>query len=78
MVGGIVDLALWFALHVLFASISERHFGPLRLYVPAPATLDPWALLVAGAALLAMLRFNAGMLPTLAAAALAGLALRLL
>lgn len=78
VVGGIVNLALWFALHVLFASVGERHFGPLRLYVPAPATLDPWALLVAGAALLAMLRFNAGMLPTLAAAALAGLALRLL
>lgn len=78
VVGVIANLAVWFALHVLFASVGEYHFGPLRLYVPDPTTLDPWALVVAAAAMLAMLRFSAGMLPTLAAAALAGLALRLL
>ena len=77
VVGVIVNLALWFALHVLFAGIGERRLGPLRLYVPDPATLDPWALLVAAAAMLAMLRFKVGMLPTMAAAALAGMALRL-
>ncbi|MFO1118822.1 MAG: chromate efflux transporter [Rhodospirillales bacterium] len=77
VVGVIVNLAFWFALHVLFAGISERHFGPLRIAIPDPSTLDPWALLVAAAALLAMLRFAVGMLPTLAAAALAGMALRL-
>ena len=77
VVGVIVNLAFWFALHVLFASIGERRFGPLRVAIPDPSTLDPWALLVAGAALLAMLRFKLGMLPTLAAAALAGMALRL-
>lgn len=78
VVGVIVNLAAWFALHVLFTGISERRFGPLRFIVPDPSTLDPWALLVAGAALLAMLRFKVGMLPTLAAAALAGMALRLI
>lgn len=77
VVGVIVNLAFWFSLHVLFASVGERRFGPLRVAIPDPSTLDPWALLVAGAALLAMLRFKVGMLSTLAAAALAGMALRL-
>jgi len=77
VVGVIANLALWFALHVLFGTVDAHHVGPLRLFVPDFATLDPWALLVATAAMLAMLRFKAGMLPTLAAAALTGLALRL-
>ena len=77
VVGVIANLAVWFALHVLFGSVDARHVGPLRLSVPDFATLDPWALLVAAAAMLAMLRFRAGMLPTLAAAALTGLAMRL-
>ncbi|MBK8208971.1 MAG: chromate efflux transporter [Rhodospirillales bacterium] len=78
VVGVILNLALWFALHVLFGRIDERWFGPVRLFVPEAMSLDAWALLVAGAAMLAMLRFKVGMLPTLAGAAVAGMALRLL
>jgi chromate transporter len=78
VVGVILNLALWFALHVLFATVDERQLGILRLWVPDWASLDPWALGLAVASLLAMLRFGLGMVPTLAAAAAIGMAIRLL
>lgn len=77
VVGVIFNLGLWFALHVLFARVGEVHWGPLRLFVPEAATLDPAALGLAVAAAVAMLRFKAGMLPTLGVAGLAGVALKL-
>lgn len=73
VVGVILNLAVWFALHVMFASIAtERRFG-LRLLIPDLATLDIASLLIAVAAFLALLRLRWGMLPTLALAAAAGL-----
>lgn len=77
VVGVILNLTIWFALHMLFAVVGEVHAGPLRLLIPDPASLDPWALAIAGAAMLAMLRFHIGIFPTLAAAALAGILLHL-
>ena len=76
VVGVILNLALWFALHVLFAVVAERHIAGLRLWVPDATTLDPWALLLAAASLVAMLRFKVGMLPTLGGAAVIGAAIR--
>jgi chromate transporter len=78
VVGVILNLAVWFALHVLFQRIEEVEAGPLRLLVPEPASLDPVALVLAVAALVALLRLHLGMLPVLAGAALCGLAWRLL
>jgi chromate transporter len=77
VVGVIANLGLWFALHVLFARVDEAHWGPLRLFVPEAGSLDPAALVLAVAAAVAMLRFKAGMLPTLGAAGLAGIVLKL-
>ncbi|MGD9868305.1 MAG: chromate efflux transporter [Hyphomicrobiales bacterium] len=78
VVGVILNLAIWFGLHVVFGEVREVRHGPLRLYTPELASLDWAALALAGMALLVMLRFRAGMLPTLAVAALAGLAWKLL
>ncbi len=78
VVGVILNLALWFGLHMLFARVDELWVGPARLLVPDPTSLDPWALLIAVAAMVAMFRFEFGMLPTLALSALAGMALRAL
>jgi chromate transporter len=78
VVGVILNLALWFALHVVFARLDETWVGPVRLFVPELATLDPWALVVAAAAMLAMLRLHVGVVPTLLGAAMVGLLLRLL
>jgi chromate transporter len=74
VVGVILNLSIWFALHTLFAQVAERHYGPLRLLVPDWQMLDPAALAIALAAFAAMFRYKAGMIPTLAVSAAAGLA----
>jgi chromate transporter len=73
VVGVILNLAVWFAIHALFAEVETARVGPLRLLTPDPVTLDPVALLLAVAAAVAMLRFRVGMLSTLGAAAVVGL-----
>jgi chromate transporter len=78
VVGVVLNLAVWFALHVLFSKITEIHQWGLRLLVPDWASLDPLALILSAAALVALLRFKLGMLPVLAGAAACGLVLRLL
>ena len=78
VVGVILNLAIWFALHVLFARVDER-YGPLglRLLVPDLATADLLALGISTAAFIAMLRFKAGMLPVLGASAVVGIIAKL-
>jgi chromate transporter len=77
VVGVVLNLAVWFAMHVIFADVDEMWVGPLRLILPNPATLDPLALAVAAIAMLAMLCLKAGILPTIAGAGAFGIALRL-
>jgi len=77
VVGVILNLALWFALHTWFHEAHPVRFMGLRFDAPIPASLDPWALALSGAALIAVFRFNAGMIPTLLACSAAGVALRL-
>jgi chromate transporter len=42
-----------------------------------PASLNPWALALSAAALVAIFRFKVGMIPTLLASAFSGVVLRL-
>jgi chromate transporter len=74
VVGVILNLAVWFGLHVLFGTVEEVRVAVLKLHVPALATFDVASGVLALAALAAMLRFKAGMIPTLAACAAAGAA----
>jgi chromate transporter len=76
VVGVILNLAVWFALHVLFARIDERQFGPVRLLVPDAGSLDAFALVLAIASMIALLRLHVGLLWTLSACALAGVIYR--
>ncbi|KQP94078.1 chromate transporter [Methylobacterium sp. Leaf113] len=76
VVGVILNLAVWFALHTIFAQVTPFVAGPLRFDVPVLASLNPWALLLSAAAILAVFRFKVGVIPTLAASAAAGLVLR--
>ena len=55
VVGVIANLSLWFALHVLFASVPEVTLGPLHLIWPDPATLRLVPALIAVLAALALL-----------------------
>lgn len=78
VVGVILNLSIWFALHTLFAKVGESRTGPIRWLVPDWSTLDPVSLAITIAAMAALFRFKLGMLQTLAACAAAGLAYRLL
>jgi chromate transporter len=71
-VGVILNLSVWFGLHVVFHDVTESVVGPLRLLVPDLASIDIAAAVLAGLAMLAMLRFELGLPKTLAAAALLG------
>lgn len=77
VVGVILNLAVWFALHTIFAEVRLFAAGPIRFDVPVMASLNPWALLLAVGALVAVFRFRVGVIPTLAACAAAGIVLRL-
>ena len=74
VVGVIANLALWFGLHVLFASVGEFRLGPIALPVPDLATFDPASAFIAVAAGVALLRFHANLFAVLGGAAVAGMA----
>ncbi|MBC7281368.1 chromate efflux transporter [Hoeflea sp.] len=78
VVGVISNLAVWFALHVLFARLGEAAFGPFALPVPDPATLNAAALTIALCAGVALLRYHLNLLLVLGGATLAGIAVTLL
>jgi chromate transporter len=72
VVGVILNLAVWFGLHVLFRQVDEVHVGPLFLDVPRVASLDPVALLLFCGAAIALFRSRLGTVPVLLGAAVAG------
>ena len=77
VVGVILNLSIWFALHTVFRdTVPVRAFG-LSFDKPVLASLDIVALTLAAAAAIAIFRFNVGMLIVLATSCLAGVALRL-
>jgi len=78
VVGVILNLTIWFALHVLFAHVEEARAGPLRWYAIDLATLDWKAGALALVAAFLMLRLHRGLVETVAAMALAGILLRFL
>jgi chromate transporter len=87
VVGVILNLAIWFALHVVFTRVGAfelpliAHSGlPLDLSLPVPdwTSLDLAAVAVAIVAAVMIFRFHQGVGRTLVVAALLGLALRTL
>jgi chromate transporter len=75
VVGVVLNLAIWFAIHTIFRQTIPVHAFPLSFEAPNPASVDLWALLLAVAAAIAIFRFKVGMIPTLAACCLAGISL---
>ena len=70
VVGVIANLALWFALHVLFLRPEGGPWG-----LPDPVSLDWRAALIAVLAAMLLFRFKRGVITTLGVSALAGLLL---
>ncbi len=77
VVGVILNLAVWFALHTWFSRAIPVHRWGLALDIPVLTSADPWALALSAAALLAIFRFKLGLIITLLGCAAAGVALHL-
>ncbi|MEP1929832.1 MAG: chromate transporter, partial [Roseibium sp.] len=62
VVGVILNLSVWFALHVLFETVHPAKFGPFSMPVPDIATFQPIAagLMAFAAVLLLRLRWGLG------------------
>jgi chromate transporter len=77
VVGVILNLSIWFALHTVFReTLPVRSFG-LSFDMPVISSVDIPALILAIAAATAIFRFNMGMLTVLAGCCAVGVCLRL-
>jgi chromate transporter len=72
VVGVILNLAVWFGLHVLFGEVREVAGLGMSLEIPVLATIDPAALVLTLAAIVAVFHLKIGMIPVLAACSAAG------
>jgi chromate transporter len=77
VVGVILNLAVWFTLHVLFRSITETHFGPVRWFLVDVASLDVAAAVLTIIAAVLMFAAHRGLMTTVAIMAALGIAVRL-
>ena len=78
VVGVILNLTVWFALHVLFGVVEEIRAGPIRWYGFDPWTLDLRVLVLAFIAALLAFRWHRSLLEMVAIMAALGVAVRLL
>ena len=78
VVGVILNLSIWFALHTVFRETMPIGAFGLSFDAPVPASIDLPALALSLASAIAIFRFNAGTLTVLAACCGAGLMLRFL
>lgn len=74
VVGVVLNLAVWFALHVLFGEVRELEGFGMSVDVPVWGTVNLISLFLTVAALIAVFRFRIGMIPVLAACSAAGVA----
>jgi chromate transporter len=74
VVGVILNLSVWFALHVLFGTVAEHRAGWLRWYAFDPAALDTHAAVLAVTAAILAFRFHRGMIEVIVVMALLGMA----
>lgn len=77
VVGVILNLAVWFALHALFGSVRTVGGAGARIDVPVWTSLNLPALLLTAASILALFRLKLGVPLVLALASAAGIVLRL-
>lgn len=77
VVGVILNLAIWFALHVFFADVTLETAGPLRLWTPTLATLDGRVVALAALSAFLLLGRHWNIAATLAVTAALSLAMRM-
>lgn len=78
VVGVILNLAIWFGMHVWFREVQVAKVGALALDLPVLGSFDLASILLSAGAAFALFRLKLGVLPVLAATAAAGMAWRLI
>jgi chromate transporter len=78
VVGVILNLTVWFALHVLFAKVVETRAGPLRWYAFDPLAVDLKVLALAAVAFVLAFVLHRGLVQLILIMAALGVAVRLL
>jgi chromate transporter len=74
IVGVILNLSLWFAMHLWFTQTDLHSFGPVQVLTPSLESFAPLSLALTAVAAWALLRLNAGMARTLCGMAILGIA----
>jgi len=77
-VGVVLNLTVWFVLHVLFATVVEQRAGPLRWFAFDPTTIDLKVGILAVIAAILAFRFHRGLVELVLVMAALGIAVRLL
>ncbi len=77
VVGVILNLAVWFALHVVWREVAKVEAGPLSFDIPVMGSIDWMAAALSALAIIAVFRLKLGMAVVLGGAAVLGLALHL-
>jgi chromate transporter len=72
VVGVVLNLAVWFGLHVLFGEVREVEGFGMSLDIPVLLTIDPATLVLTLAAIVAVFFLKIGMIPVLAGCSAAG------
>ena len=72
VVGVVLNLAVWFALHVLFRELTEMHSFGMKVEVPVLATINVASLLLTLGAATAVFRFKINMIAVLGTCAAIG------
>src|SRR5206468_8176836 len=65
VVGVVLNLAVWFAIHAVFSAVDPVRVFPFAFDAPRWSSVNPWALALSIAAVVAIFRFKIGMIPTL-------------
>ncbi|CAN5426541.1 hypothetical protein BH10PSE15_BH10PSE15_15350 [soil metagenome] len=60
-----LNLPVWFAIHAIFRGVRPIAAGPVRFDLPVGTSVDPWALALSVAAIIAMFRLRPGIFATL-------------
>jgi chromate transporter len=77
VVGVLLNLAIWFAIHTVFRKTVALNGYGLSFDAPVLASVDFWGLALSVGAAIAIFRFRIGMLQTLASCCLGGMGLYL-
>ena len=77
VVGVILNLAIWFAIHVIWREVIRVDTGPLSIELPVLSSINWAAAILSACAIFAVFRLKLGMTTVLGAAAAAGVLLYL-